>query len=570
MEQRILKGTTATLLSYPRVESGGAFLRKQPVSCTVRIGTPAVVMPDEDSGVAAVVDTLSSTTAAAANEGDDELTITQPAPGAVQSTSGTLDTVDAAVGSFCRANLAAGSYSFSGTARGDSTVQIDDPNGTPLTNNGTGDYLPVFSDDVDLLSLALNPSTTYRIAVAFDWLFTSNVVGGQTLHQVGTIAGVVVVDGAGNATISEQSVTYTTNAGNIDFGPGAAPSPKITVSGGNVVASVEYTATGVPGDLHPAIFMDDTTSITATPQIDYAAFRERTFTGTVDVGTDADLVVLTSPSTDDGTVGNDWQIDIVAFADGDLGFVVSGDAGAGAVAWTGSIAATPDAGSTPPTFTRGRRYLVGDDDVLDVQHAGADGASVLKLAESLLEDVAAGAAVLGWACSKALTAAQTDLVGNAFAIFTATFADGTTATWGDSFRIVRRLPGVSLTPTDLTQKWPAVRTMRTRADPSLEETIQAAWDDDIEDLLEKQGVDAEDVLADAGLQSVWALACLRRLVLTAPNVSDRVRDDVEKRWLQKSADLLGRKDWYDAPQDETPAARPPEPPTIRPGTRLRR
>lgn len=66
-EQRILVGSTETLLSYPRLNNG-RLVMTQPTSCTVRIGTPAVSMPTSYDN--ATVDTVSQTLSATVAEGD--------------------------------------------------------------------------------------------------------------------------------------------------------------------------------------------------------------------------------------------------------------------------------------------------------------------------------------------------------------------------------------------------------------------------------------------------------------------------------------------------------------------
>lgn len=71
-EQKILLGSTQTLLSYPRVGPGGEWMREVPASCEVRIGTPAVSLPSTYD--AATVDSVDTTTTAA-SEGDTSLTV---------------------------------------------------------------------------------------------------------------------------------------------------------------------------------------------------------------------------------------------------------------------------------------------------------------------------------------------------------------------------------------------------------------------------------------------------------------------------------------------------------------
>ncbi len=71
--QRILKDSTTTIVSYPRVEQGD-FVVGVPTSAEVRIGTPAVAMPGEDSWSSALVESVSATLTVAAAVGDTSLT----------------------------------------------------------------------------------------------------------------------------------------------------------------------------------------------------------------------------------------------------------------------------------------------------------------------------------------------------------------------------------------------------------------------------------------------------------------------------------------------------------------
>lgn len=71
-EQRILVGSTQTLVSYPRLNNG-QIVMAQPTSCTVRIGTPAVAMPT--ATVSATVDTVSTTLSSATAEGYTSLAL---------------------------------------------------------------------------------------------------------------------------------------------------------------------------------------------------------------------------------------------------------------------------------------------------------------------------------------------------------------------------------------------------------------------------------------------------------------------------------------------------------------
>jgi hypothetical protein len=70
-EQRILRASTQTLVTYPRLHPSGVILG-QPSAATVKLQTPAV---QETTFSAAVADALSTTTQGAHQEGDDHITL---------------------------------------------------------------------------------------------------------------------------------------------------------------------------------------------------------------------------------------------------------------------------------------------------------------------------------------------------------------------------------------------------------------------------------------------------------------------------------------------------------------
>lgn len=226
------------------------------------------------------------------------------------------------------------------------------------------------------------------------------------------------------------------------------------------------------------------------------------------------------------------------------------------------------------TAVLGRRYLVqpatGSAYVEVVSAtAGVLSASALTLAEPLPLAVASGAAVKGWAVTKALTAAQTAEPGSGLAIFKAT-VDGVDYEWSHEFRIVRRIPTSVLTPTRLTQAWPSVRQMRSRQDVDFEETIEAAWGHRILPFLAANGIDAEDVTSVDVLEPLHAVGCVLQLVEGNPAVPRELVESIQRRWERLSETTLARKDWWETPQDSQPTRRPEEKPAARSGLTLTR
>ena len=242
-----------------------------------------------------------------------------------------------------------------------------------------------------------------------------------------------------------------------------------------------------------------------------------------------------------------------------------------------TLSAAVDEGATSLTIAsaairRGRRYLVADGagGFVDVESRSEGTLTTMQLAEPLPRALASGAAVRGFACSIALTTAQTDLVGNGIAEWRATMSspDSRVLVWTQGFRIVRRLLLYTLTPTRLTQAWPAIQPLRTRQDVDLEETISATWAHRILPLLAAKGIDEDDVVGADALEPLHALACLMQLLLPNPSTAGELFDRLERRWAQLEETTFSRKDWWQVPQDQTPQPRPED--QLRPamGTRL--
>jgi hypothetical protein len=544
-EAKLIRGVAGTLLSYPRVERDGSFLRKQPVSCVVRFSTPASAMPAEGAEVTADVDGVNAVTTADAAEGADELTL-----GAASSTPVTdTDTVPTP-------GLASGGSSSGSLLNGGIQINGD-------TNVG-------FPADLG----------TYNVT----YLFTLSSLTGSLIVQIDAVVDVIDNVTENLPVIVSQSATILQQLGDgldwsvalaviLDGGQHFLVSQ--LVLDGDTLASGWFTWDAVAdGEIDPVVAagvtLADNTTYDVTADIDAVnvvaqAHLAATLTAVVSVANGVATIVSQSlERTVETGAGRNWDAE-VAVVGLVLNLMAQGDATSGT--WTSTLTATP---RVVTTATAGRHYLLVGDTIDDEVVADFASSSSLSLAEPLVEDVPLGTRVLGWGCSVDLDADDTDLVGDGIALWTATFDDGSEASWAQAFRVVRRLPGVTLTPTELTTSWPAIVNMRPPADKNFEETIAAAWRDDIEDLLLKKQVDPEDVIADGGLKALWALACVRKLAMLRDDVSDKVKDDLEKRWNLKSTDLLARNDWYDAPQDETPAPRPPEPPAIRTGIRLSR
>lgn len=240
------------------------------------------------------------------------------------------------------------------------------------------------------------------------------------------------------------------------------------------------------------------------------------------------------------------------------------------------ITAAADEGDTEiaasETWVRWRRYLVDVDadgeEVIEVaaRNSGVPAASLL-LDEPLPCAIESGGRVRGWECSIELTSDQTEFAGDGIAVWKGTL-DGVDYTWTQSFRIVRRMPASTLTPSELTKRFSILNSWRAVADFDFEDLLHVAWEDEIEEFLEAHHIAVENITTPDVLDGLHALACLYHVASSHPAVSQEHYERIEKRWVDKKATTLGRRDLADAVQDVDPAPRPPEPPTIRNVTRL--
>jgi hypothetical protein len=221
------------------------------------------------------------------------------------------------------------------------------------------------------------------------------------------------------------------------------------------------------------------------------------------------------------------------------------------------------------TWVRGRRYIIEtiDGHVLDVTSRQSSTGTTLYITEPLPIAVPTGSAVKGWAVLRALTADETEEPGNAEALWSAVVG-GVTYVWMQSFRIARRIPVSMLTPTTLTQTWSNIRALRARQDTDLEEVILAAWEHRILPLLAARQVSEEDVVSVDALEPLHAIACVLQLAMGNAAVTAEMFDRLEARWSQLVESTFARKDWFEAPQDETPEIRPDAPPVVKTGIRL--
>lgn len=181
----------------------------------------------------------------------------------------------------------------------------------------------------------------------------------------------------------------------------------------------------------------------------------------------------------------------------------------------------------------GRRYLIALANGRNIEVEALEGGTTntLYTAEPLPCDIANGSAVKGFAVTKALSAAQTDQVGDALALWRAT-VNGTVYEWSESFRIVNKITSPRLTPTRLTHAYPLMSSMRDTNDIDYEAIIDAAWDHRVVPLLAARKILDEDVISDEALVPLHALACMLHIVEPNPRFPtdyvDRLRQQFDK------------------------------------------
>lgn len=200
----------------------------------------------------------------------------------------------------------------------------------------------------------------------------------------------------------------------------------------------------------------------------------------------------------------------------------------------------------------GRRYLVTDSSSarpVVVVAARSGTLSTLWLAEPLPCDLGHASTVSGLAVSVALTAAQTIEPGAGYVLFKAT-VDGVVREWDESFRVVRRITSIALSPTELTQSYPVVRQIASSSDLTLEEAIQASWRMVLVPALAARGILDEDVLTDDVLVPMHAAATVVHLARQWPAAPSEFVSRLEASYEQIKQTTYDRIDLITRSQDE--------------------
>lgn len=207
---------------------------------------------------------------------------------------------------------------------------------------------------------------------------------------------------------------------------------------------------------------------------------------------------------------------------------------------------------------RGDQLTLDDDgDMTHVEVRAKPSSTTITLAEPLPRDIANGAGVYltrlgvtlasGWVAED--YAGQTGI-----AIFEATLSDASPEArkvrWEESFRIVRRVTTIALTPSLLTKLYPSVRGLRSTSDVDYEEAIEASWLAVIEPMLAAKGILHEDIITDDVIVPVHALATVLHLARQARSVEPDYVARMAEHYEQTKATLFQRIDLAIRSQDD--------------------
>lgn len=208
----------------------------------------------------------------------------------------------------------------------------------------------------------------------------------------------------------------------------------------------------------------------------------------------------------------------------------------------------------------GRKYQIvdashGRTTIVEATNTGSS--TTLYLREPLEEHISNGSTVKGLACTIALTAAQTAIVGAGFIYFRAT-VDGIVREWDEAIRIVSRITSVQLTPIELTQAYPIVRSIASSTDLTLEESIRASWNHLIVPLLSAKQILDEDILTDDILVPLHAAATALHLARQWASAPSEFVKRLEDNYELIKQTTFDRIDLLTAPQDEIAPIPQPE------------
>lgn len=242
----------------------------------------------------------------------------------------------------------------------------------------------------------------------------------------------------------------------------------------------------------------------------------------------------TSPKAKVATSSTPLPSAFVACGSDTLSATVNGALGAGVSAIVVDAPAS--------TWVRDRLYLVTSaDDVFVVQSKTSGSSLTLRTVEPLPGAVADAATVDGFALTRDLTAAETDEVGDGIVQWQAVVG-GETVEWTDSFRVVRRIPKATLTPSRLLMLEPTMSSLQLSTDVTHERVIAGAWER-LQVTLERNQVFDEDVVSDEAIVPLHAAQCVLLVVEKDPRYDRAFVEDLRTSFRTLQDSVFSRKSY---------------------------
>lgn len=210
--------------------------------------------------------------------------------------------------------------------------------------------------------------------------------------------------------------------------------------------------------------------------------------------------------------------------------------------------------SDSTAWVRGRRYLVvADGHRFLVRCSRTVTGTTLSLGSPLPVDVPTGSPVTAYEVRYQLPAAATAAVGGGIVRWVVTLA-GVAYEWADEIKIVRRIPQWPLDADELTRRFPEILAQRDSLDGDLEETIEAALEEELLPRLEAKGIEQENIISSWSLIPAHVAAVRLFVARDSRSASPERREELRKNLedvIQRALD--DQRAWYDAPETSDPS-----------------
>lgn len=205
-------------------------------------------------------------------------------------------------------------------------------------------------------------------------------------------------------------------------------------------------------------------------------------------------------------------------------------------------------------WVRGKRYLVvADGHRFLVRCSRTVTGTTLSLGSPLPVDVASGSTVSGYEVSYQLPTAAVANVGAGIVRWSVDL-DGQSYEWHDEFKVSRRIPQWPLDGDELTRRFPEILAQRDSLDGDLEETIEAALEEELLPRLEAKGIEQENIISSWSLIPAHVAAVRLFVARDSRSASPERREELRKNLedvIQRALD--DQRAWYDAPETSDPS-----------------